>query len=294
MEIVVFAYFNIRTDPKTNRRGNHQMAYPEQQIFNTLELNLPKKRMWAEEQIVVKPRTPSEWFAERFPEQIKQYGCPFLELRESTCDGFTRVMPISINVDFFAAMLGGDLRLGHSVVYFEPEMQFYYLEPVLQLYKPTSAEKLQNLYRAMLIRCAQELNNETHKLNLFHEFRSDKTAKAIVNRAKSILAADHTFFSATSPHQRIRGIELYERVARRFVDELLTHEPGQILRLADAYAVFRGLLKQRELPDIKRSDFKAVVGPLITSNFNVALRNDLNGAGVRGWKNVKMIQTVPG
>lgn len=78
------------------------------------------------------------------------------------------------------------------------------------------------------------------------------------------------------------------------MDELLLHEPGQILRLADAYSVFRELLRTRELPDIKRSDFKAVVGPLIRDQFNVALRNDLDGAGVRGWKGVKLIQTVPG
>ena len=56
-----------------------------------------------------------------------------------------------------------------------------------------------------------------------------------------------TVLSATSPHTRIKGIELHERVARKFVDELLTGEPGQILRLADAYAVFRALLKQRDL-----------------------------------------------
>ena len=77
------------------------------------------------------------------------------------------------------------------------------------------------------------------------------------------------------------------------MDEMLSCEPGQILRLADAYAVFRGLLKQRDLPDIKRSDFKAVVGPLIRAQFNVALRNDLDGAGVRGWKNVRLIQSMP-
>jgi hypothetical protein len=89
-------------------------------------------------------------------------------------------------------------------------------------------------------------------------------------------------------------MEGVERVARRFVDEMLACEPGQILRLADAYTVFRGLLKQRDLPDLKRSDFKAVVGPLIREQFNVALRNDLDGAGGRGWKNVKLIQTEPG
>jgi hypothetical protein len=48
------------------------------------------------------------------------------------------------------------------------------------------------------------------------------------------------------------------------------------------------------LPDIKRIDFKAIVGPLIMEEFDVALRNDLDCAGVRGWKNVRLVQAVPG
>jgi hypothetical protein len=117
-----------------------------------------------------------------------------------------------------------------------------------------------------MMKCAQEMPAQVHKLNLFHEFRSDKTAKAVVNRAKSVLAADSSFFSATSLHQRIRGIELHERLARKFVDELLTADSGQILMLHDAYSAFCSMLKKRELEPLKRSDFKAIVAPLIRSD----------------------------
>jgi hypothetical protein len=133
-------------------------------------------------------------------------------------------------------------------------------------------------------------------LILFHKFRSDKNARLVIQRAKSILAADSSFFSATSHHTRIKGIELHERVARRFVDELLTGEPGQILRLHEAYTTFLGLLKERSLPSINRAEFKNVVGPLIREQFDVALRNDLpalDGSGVRGWKGVRLVQAVP-
>jgi hypothetical protein len=262
-------------------------------IQTRLELNLPK-RNWIEEP--AKPSTPSEWFAHKFPEAASRFGCPFLEMRQTTYDGFNKVTPISINTDFFAAMLGGDAALGHSVVYFEPEMQFYYREPVQNLYKPTTPEKLQNYYRAMLLRCAQEMGGEVDMLNLFTEFRSDKNARAVTNRAKSILATSPDFFSATSPHQRIKGVELHERLARKFVDELLSVESGQVLMLADAYTAFCSLLKQRELEPVKRSDFKAMVGPLIRDQFKVALRNDLvvdERQGVRGWKNLRLTQTVP-
>jgi hypothetical protein len=47
---------------------------------------------------------------------------------------------------------------------------------------------------------------------------------------------------------------------------------------------------------IKRSDFKTMVVPLIKNEFDVALRNDLvvdGRRGVRGWKNVRLNQTEP-
>jgi hypothetical protein len=257
-----------------------------------LELNLPQAYWMKEEH----PTTPSEWFAQRFPDAASQFGCPFLEVRQTSYDGLNKITPIAINLDFFAGMLGGDSKLSHSVIYYEAELQFYYFEPLQQIYKPTTPEKLQNYYRALLLRCAQELNRDTDKLNLFAEFRSDKNARAITTRAKSILAASPDFFSATSPHTRIRGVELHERLARRFVDELLSVESGKVLMLADAYAAFCSLLKQRELEPVKRSDFKAMLGPLIRDQFNVALRNDLvvdERQGVRGWKNLRLTQTVP-
>src|SRR5476649_2880939 len=102
-----------------------QNLYPDQ-TSTRLELNLPQPQWAATRQNL----TPAIWFAQHFPEQTNQFGRSFLEMRESSCDGFSRVNPISINIDFFAAMLGGDSRLGHSVIYFEPELQFYYYEPL--------------------------------------------------------------------------------------------------------------------------------------------------------------------
>jgi hypothetical protein len=51
------------------------------------------------------------------------------------------------------------------VVYFEPDMQFYYLEPFLTIYKPVSSERLQGLYRGLLLRSAAILKNTNAKLN---------------------------------------------------------------------------------------------------------------------------------
>ena len=80
------------------------------------------------------------------------------------------------------------------------------------------------------------------------------------------------------------------------MEEMLNAESGRILKLQEAYSFFRGLLKQRDLPDLTKADFKACVGPLIRKQFHVALRNDLgmDGEGARGWKGVKLVQTLPG
>ncbi|CAM6004946.1 unnamed protein product [Sphagnum balticum] len=242
-----------------------------------------------------KPNTPNTYFAQRFPQHTQQFGPAFLELMETDHDGINKITPLSINLDFFASLFS-DPRLNLSVIYFEPEMQFYYNSWFDPIYKPTTPEKLQNLYRGFLLEAAQSLAKDVNILNLFLEFRSDKVARQVTTRAKSVLAADSSYFSATSKHQRVRGVEIFERLARKFVEEMLISEPGQKLILADAFECFRKLLKERDLPDIKRSDFKAVIDPLIREQFNVALRNDLDrnvGGGIRGWKDVKLIQTGP-
>lgn len=233
------------------------------------------------------PTTPSEWFCRHFPDQVKLYGCPFIELREVGGE-MDRLTPLAINHDFFAGILGGDKRLGHSVVYFDPEMQFYFLDCRDQLYKPTTQDKLQNLIRAFLIRSAQELPDTVHKLNLFHEFRSDKVVRQIIHRAKSILAADFTFFSVNSQHQRVKGEELHERLAKQFIESVIEKKDGQFLTLSTAYLIFCDLVKQKSLGLIERSKFREIVGPLVRETFDLGLRNDVvdktTNKQTQGWK----------
>ena len=86
--------------------------------------------------------------------------------------------------------------------------------------------------------------------SLFHEFRLDKTARQVAQRAKSVLAADSSFFSPTSHYQRIRGIELHERIARSFVERVLARVPGETLLLTGAYLHFCEYLKLRTREEI--------------------------------------------
>jgi len=261
-------------------------------ISRRLELNLPKARRLGENFGPRQLKTASTWFTDRFPEQTRQFGCPFLELVETTCDGFNRINPIDANIDFFAAMLGGDQRLGHSVVYFEPEMQWYFKDSD-NIYKPTSPEKLQNLYRGFMIRCAQESNSDTDKLNLFREYRSDRVAKAVVQRAKSILAADSSFFSPTSSHQRIKGPELFERLMRVLCETMLEKSEGACLTVSQAYQVFCRLTEQRQLGQLKRSIFREMMRDLVRDVHGLALRRDVPdplNKQQEAWKGLKLVE----
>ncbi len=244
-----------------------------------------------------KPTTPSQWFSKMFPDQARIYGCPFIEMVEQS-DGQTRINPLAPNIDFLAAILGGDEKLGHKVIYLEGEMQYYFFDPRHRIFKPTSEEKLGNLLRAYLIRCAEELPDSVHKLNLFLEFRSEKITRAVLHRAKSILAADQTFFSVDSQNERQKGTEIHERVARVFVEQVLERKPGEVLTLTNAYLVFCEFLKLKSLVPVKRSVFKGMFAPLIRDTFDLGLRNDVfdqvTNNQTAGWKHLRAMETNPG
>jgi len=151
---------------------------------------------------------------------------------------------------------------------------------------------LGNLLRAFLIRCAEELPENVHKLNLFQDFRSDKTIRAVVHRAKSILAAAHTFFNPESKHARLKGVEVHERVARVFVEQVLERQPGEVLTLTSAYLYFCEYLRGRGMVPVKRSIFKGMFAPLIRDAFDLGLRNDVIDQNTNhqtaGWKGLRV------
>ena len=220
------------------------------------------------------PQTPNAWFVQRYPDSYEKHGSPFLELVQPHRIFANQVAPISINLDFFASVLGGRRDLGHHVIYYECELAWYFKDSD-QVFKPTTPEKLMNLYRALIMKCAQDMPRSVHKLNLFHEWRSDKTAKAIVQRAKSILAADSSFFSPTSTHQRIKGTELHERLMRNLVETMLESRSEACLTVTQAYDVFCRLAEQRQLSPLKRSLFRENMRDLVRERYGLALRNDV-------------------
>ena len=238
------------------------------------------------------PKTPNEWFVQRYPWAYENHGSPFLELVQPIDQFTVQVLPVSLNFDFFASVLGGRKDLGHHIIYFEPEMQWYFKDSD-QIYKTTTAEKLANLYRALMIKCAEEMPGNVHKLNLFQEFRSDRTAKAVVQRAKSVLACSPDYFSARSPHQRIRGPELAERLMRSLCESMLEKNEGSYLTVTQAYKYFSQLAQQRQIGSVKRSMFRAEMQDLVRDFYGVGLRRDVPnelGKQQEAWRGVRLIE----
>jgi len=142
------------------------------------------------------------------------------------------------------------------------------------------------------MKAAQSFTKDVNILNLFVEFRSDKIAKAVVQRAKSILAADSSFFSPTSPNQRIKGPELHERLMRVLCETMLERSEGACLTVTQAYHVFCRLSEQRQLGELKRSMFKEVMKDLVRDVHGLALRRDvpdLNNKQQEAWRGLKLV-----
>ena len=256
-----------------------------------LKLYQPPKYVCGE--LVQLARTPNAWFCERYPAAYQRHGSPFMELTQPV-DQFTNIIfPVTINTDFMACVLGGRRDLGHNIIYLEPELAWYYRESD-GIYRITTSDKLTVLYRALLMKCAQDMPANVHKLNLVNEFRSDKVCKAIIQRAKSILAADHTFFSATSANQRVKGPELFERLMRVLCNTMLQPNADAYLTVTQAYAIFCNLTQQRSLGPMKRSMFKATMADLMREAYGVSLRRDVadeSGKHQEAWKGVGLIES---
>jgi hypothetical protein len=239
-------------------------------------------------------KSANDWFCKRFPTQVKVFGSPFLEQHQGSLQTGTQITPLVPNLDFLAACLGGDESLGHRVIYYPAELQFYYYDPRNKMFHATTPEKLGNLLRGLLARCAAEVSGEAHILNLFHTFRADQVVKSVVNRCKSVLAADSDFFGVKSPHQRVQGPEIHERLARVFAEQMLEPCPNSILTVGQTYALFNQFTKARNMPALKRSLFKGLFAEVIREAYDLGLRNDLVNAETqtqqRGWKGLRPVE----
>ena len=242
-----------------------------------------------------KPTTPSQWFADKFPAAFTNFGTPFLETVEHGIDfDFRRI--VEINIDFFAAALGGDERLGHRVVFFRPEGCFYFRD-VDGTFYPTDETKLATLLSALLLRCAEEMPATVDRCNLFVDFRKESKLNEVVRKARCILAVEASFFAADSIHRRVEGVETIDRTARNFVGTNIdVATPAEQLTVAELIAGFLEYCNANKLKLETPRQAKRFIVEAVNEHYGVRLRHDLAADGkkcARGWKGLAFRNRSP-
>jgi len=241
--------------------------------------------------------TAAEWFSRKWPVEAERFGCPFLEVKCSDGMGIERVNPIALNEIFFAAILAGDRNLGHQVVFYTPDQQFYFRDPADgDKFKATTEAKLRTLLSMYILQCAEEMQDPTPKFNLFVRFRQDHELQKIVDKAKSLLSADKSFFSLESPNIRVEGAEAHGKAAKLFVSHVMQITPGRHLTVNESYLAFRDFCRENGLVVVDRRLFQDLIAEIVRSEFGLALRHDVPnvlGRAQRGWKGLGIRDLEP-
>ncbi len=235
-----------------------------------------------------KPLTPSHWFGSHFPDAASQHGSPFLETTETDANGFELTRVVASNVEFFAALLGGDSRLGHRVIYYPPEGRFYYKE-VDGIFHVATEGRLASLLAALLLRCAGEMPLTVDRHRLFVEFREEQQLIEVVRKARSTLAVAESFFDVDSINRRVAGAETMDQTARSFVDSSVEIAEGTVkLTVGELFAAFLEYCRMNGVQIGHQGDrkLKRMVVETVNQHHGVRLRHDLTdsrGRCAKGW-----------
>ena len=85
------------------------------------------------------------WFNQMFPDAARLFGPGFMQATYEDLTGLPRLIPVELNEDAWAYVLAGDRSLGHRVIFYPPEGVFYFYDPLLSAFCPTTEEKLKAL-----------------------------------------------------------------------------------------------------------------------------------------------------
>jgi len=233
---------------------------------------------------------PNEWFSDRFPEQAAQYGAPFMEGSYIDADGLRRIIPAYLNEDFFAAIIGGQKELGHQVVYYPSENQWYFFDYKVDAFCATTEAKLKLLLSNFLVRCSQEMSGLVDMTNLMVKFRQDDVLQKIVTKAKAVLEADRLFFEGNTGHKRIIDGKLIDPadppVHEQFIKYAIVPEPKGAITVRDCYHKYYRYCRENKMSAPTRTEFQMLVSDAIRAAFNIGLRHDVpgsNGKQTNGW-----------
>lgn len=275
-------------------KGHTDLSYPQVQVVLHSTGTGSWGESWNEEQVL---KTPSDYFQLKYPSLTQRFGPAFLEVHWLDDVGLLNVDCDEINIDLFAAIIGGtDDR--SKVVYYEPEHRFYRMDTLAGHFKIVSEETLKFGLSQELLHCASYFSEHRQRVsitNIFKRFRREEVLDAILKRAEGLLAKDESFFAEGKGHRRAPQFLTGIQTARIFVQEAIKPHPGRILKLGDAYDCYVSFCETKSLPLIRKNEFKRPTVLAIRDTFNLGFRNDLklDGKYAHGWKGLEVVAGAP-
>lgn len=234
------------------------------------------------------PRTPSDWFGYHFPNTAVQYGPAILEQRKILSDDTEKIVPLHINEDFFAGMLG--TAKCNITVWHVHEQQFYQRNPATKYFEAIDEGKLKLTLSQWFIKCVNAMPGSVEIAKIFTEFRNKDVLESIIERAKAVLAVDEEYFSPDGSNARNPATTPKESV-RLFVDTCLAKEESASLTAHACYEAYTAFCREQHLPAVQRSRFTENVRPHIQRRFNRGVRHDLHRYDAdrcTGWRGIKV------
>ena len=243
--------------------------------------------------------TPSSWFGSRFPEITERFGRAFFEETVVGLHGSPVVRAAVMNEDFFAAMLGGEKRLGHRIVHL-PGEGFLYHDPKVNAFANTSDEKVEFLLSNYLIKCAEDMGRNVDSKLLVKDHRRPAVLAGIVSRAKTVLEADPRFFEGKSGARRYANgrvaLPANASASEDFIHTAFTRAEGASLIVAEAYQEFLRYCQMENLTRVEFTEFKRVARELVLEKFQLGLRHDIRtteGRQTHGWRHIRLLSDSP-
>ncbi len=246
------------------------------------------------------PRTPNDWFQLRFPEAIRQFGRAFFNETKPNLHGAQVEIPLILNEDFFAALLTGEQRLGHRMVYC-PGDGFWFYDPRVDAFCPTTDRKVELLLSNYLVKCGEALEPFADTRLLFTEHRRPPVLNRIVNKAKTVLEADSRFFEGSNAARKYTNGRVLQPATvsapEDFIHNAFTRAEGGSVIVGEAYQEFLRYCQMGDLTRVEFKEFKRVAKELVLEKFQIGLRHDIRtpeGRQTHGWKHIRLLPDPSG
>ena len=229
---------------------------------------------------------PNDYFELTCPDLVADFGFPFHISMQHKLTG--------INTDFFGAYLAGERRFMHDIIFYVPESKFYFFDPMVRQYFPTTEEKIR-IWLSLILQERAWGYYMDDATKILTQFRSQAVMDEIIGKAKSLLAAERGFFEGSESRPRFVAedskMESVQFTVRLFTERTIRLEEKSILTITDFMDGLKNYLQAKGTSLPKQQELRKIAQEAIRQIHGKGLRNDLvlpDHKSVAGWKGLRL------